>query len=47
DVCIGVPVKVGRTGITEIVQLELNKEENESFLSSVKTVSELIQKLGE
>ncbi|NQS99877.1 MAG: malate dehydrogenase, partial [Candidatus Omnitrophica bacterium] len=24
DVCIGVPVKVGRTGITKIVQLELN-----------------------
>jgi malate dehydrogenase len=34
----GVPVRLGRAGITEIVELELSKEEKEAFDKSVKSV---------
>lgn len=34
DVCIGVPCRIGRRGIEEIVELDLNKEEKEAFLRS-------------
>lgn len=34
DVCIGVPCRLGREGIEKIIELDLNKEEKESFLTS-------------
>ena len=34
DVCIGVPCRLGKKGIEEIIELELNKEEKEAFLKS-------------
>ena len=35
DLCIGVPAKIGRLGIEEIVQLKLNSKEKSEFLSLV------------
>lgn len=46
DLCIGVPVKIGRLGIEETIELKLNKKEKSEFLSSAKTVKKLIKKLG-
>ncbi|MDR2117997.1 MAG: malate dehydrogenase [Tannerellaceae bacterium] len=38
DICIGVPVILGRNGIEEIVKLELNTEEKELFAKSAAAV---------
>ncbi len=46
DLCIGVPVKIGRMGIEEIIELKLGKKEMSDFLSSAKTIKNLIKKLG-
>jgi len=46
ELSIGVPVKVGRLGIEKIIGLKLNKQEKAEFLSSAKSVKELIKKLG-
>lgn len=46
DLCIGVPVKIGRMGIEKIIELKLNKQEKGQFLSSAKTVGNLIKNLG-
>jgi len=40
DVCIGVPVVIGRNGINKIIELKLNQEEKELFLNSVKSIKE-------
>jgi malate dehydrogenase len=42
DVCIGVPVVIDRNGIRKIIELKLNQEEKELFLSSVKSIKESI-----
>lgn len=42
DICIGVPCKVGRTGINEILELKLSKEEESAFLRSAKAIKESI-----
>lgn len=46
DLFIGVPTKVGRMGIEEVIELKLTKEEKVKFLDSAKGVKELINKLG-
>ena len=46
DVCLGVPVKLGRDGIEEIVELKLDKEEKKLLQKSAKKVKEGIEKLG-
>jgi len=38
DICIGVPVILGRNGIEKIVELDLNAEEKELFAKSAKAV---------
>jgi len=38
DVCIGVPVKIGKNGFEEVVQLDLNNKELEMFHNSVSAV---------
>jgi malate dehydrogenase len=38
DICIGVPVILGKNGIEEIVKLELNAEEKELFAQSAAAV---------
>jgi len=40
DVCVGVPAKLGKKGIKEIVKLDLNQQERELFLQSVKSIKE-------
>ena len=38
DLCIGVPVILGKNGIEKIVELDLNAEEKEKFAASAKSV---------
>jgi malate dehydrogenase len=43
---VGVPVKLGPTGLEEILELELTDEEKQALGDSADAVRELIQKLG-
>lgn len=45
NICIGVPARLGREGIEEIVELELNKEEREALNRSAETIKESIKEL--
>jgi len=50
DVYLGVPVKLGRTGITEVVELKLNAEEMDLLKQSsaaVKEVMNVLDKMSE
>ena len=38
DICIGVPVILGKNGVEKIVELDLNAEEKEKFAASAKAV---------
>ena len=40
DICIGVPVKIGKKGFEEVVQLDLNNKDLEMFQNSVSAVKE-------
>lgn len=40
DVCIGVPARLGRNGIAEIIELELMLEEKKLFLNSVNQLKQ-------
>ena len=40
---VGVPVKLGRNGAEEVVELELNDEEKEAFRKSVEHVKSLVE----
>lgn len=40
DVCIGVPVRLNRDGIKEMIELDLNQQEKEQFLKSAKSIRE-------
>ena len=42
DIAIGVPCKIGKGGIEEIVELELSEEENAAFLKSAKVIKSSI-----
>ena len=41
----GVPVKLGKMGVEEVVELDLSKKEREAFEKSVKHIKSLIEKL--
>jgi malate dehydrogenase len=43
---IGVPVKLGKKGIEQIIELELAAEEKQALNSSAEGVKELIKKMG-
>jgi len=43
---VGVPVKLGRRGIEEIVEIELTAEERKAFEASATAVQELVDKLA-
>ena len=45
DVCIGVPVTIGKNGFEEVVKLDVNKNEIEMFENSVKAVKQTNQAL--
>ena len=40
DLCIGVPVKIGKNGFEKVVQLDLNNKDLEMFQNSVSAVKE-------
>ncbi|MCX6011207.1 MAG: malate dehydrogenase, partial [Chloroflexi bacterium] len=46
DSVIGVPVRLGKGGIEEIVELELSAEEKQRLYDSAEGVKQLIEKLG-
>lgn len=46
DICIGVPAVLGKDGVEEIVELELNAEEEEWFDKGVKSVKDAISGLS-
>jgi len=46
DLCIGVPCRVGKNGIENIVELELNAREKELFLKSAAALKEEYSKLA-
>jgi len=43
DTVIGVPVKLGKSGIEQIIELELTTEEKQALASSAKVVQELLK----
>ncbi|MFH1413553.1 MAG: malate dehydrogenase [Candidatus Omnitrophota bacterium] len=45
DMCIGVPCRIGKDGIEQIIELELNKVEIESLKKSAEAVRESIELL--
>jgi len=45
DTCIGVPCKLGKNGIEDIIELDLAKEEAERFKESAASISKLIKGL--
>ena len=40
DLCIGVPVKIGKNGFEEVVKIDINKNEMQMFEKSVKAVKQ-------
>ena len=46
DLCIGVPVKIGKNGFEEVIQLDLNNKDLEMFQNSVSAVKETNSALG-
>lgn len=46
DVCLGVPVRIGREGIEEIVELKLDKQEKRLLQESAEKVKDGIRKLN-
>ncbi|WP_423792792.1 malate dehydrogenase [Methanocaldococcus indicus] len=45
DLCIGVPVKVGREGIEEIVEIELKEDERNAFLKSAERIKKYCEEV--
>ncbi|MDP2913441.1 MAG: malate dehydrogenase [Candidatus Omnitrophota bacterium] len=45
DICIGVPCRIGKNGIEEIIELNLSSEERESFRKSAQTIKSSIELL--
>ena len=47
DVYLGVPVKLGRKGIEEIIEVDLNKEEKKLLHDSSEAVQKVMKVLDE
>ncbi|MDP2058449.1 MAG: malate dehydrogenase, partial [Flavobacteriaceae bacterium] len=47
DICIGVPVIIGKNGVEEIIQLDLDEKEKALFKSSAEKVREMNDALNE
>jgi malate dehydrogenase len=45
NVCLGVPCVLGSNGIEKIVELDLNREEKETFTKGVQSVETAIREL--
>lgn len=46
-VSIGVPVRLGRQGVKEVVELKLSREERESLIQSAKAIGENIKEIDD
>lgn len=46
DICIGVPVKLGKRGVEEIIEIELSEEERNSFEASAEEIRNSIALLS-
>lgn len=46
NVCAGIPAKIGRKGVEEIIELNLEPSEKTQLLSSTEEIKKLIQKIG-
>ncbi len=44
---VGVPIKLGKDGVEEIIELSLTKEENKALVNSASKVKNIIEKLEE
>jgi malate dehydrogenase len=38
DICIGVPCRLGKEGIEQVIELDLNKEEKSAFQQSAESI---------
>lgn len=45
DICIGLPCRLGRNGIEQIIELDLNKEEKEKLNRAAETIRHLTSRL--
>lgn len=45
DLCIGVPVRLGRNGVEEIIEIPLEGEERQAFNTSVEAVRKMVKVL--
>lgn len=43
DICIGVPCRIGRTGIVDIIQLDMSEDESKNFLKSAQAIKNSIK----
>ena len=43
DICLGVPIVLGRNGIEKIIELDLNHDEKNMLATSAKAVGEVIE----
>lgn len=46
DICLGLPVKIGRKGVEEIIELELSTEQKQALARSAEDVRQGIAKIG-
>jgi len=46
DICIGVPCRLGKEGIEQIIELDLNKEEKALLLASAAALKSQYTKSG-
>lgn len=46
DVCIGVPIKLGKNGVEEIIELDLTQEEKKNFIASTESIKTQIANLS-
>lgn len=42
DICIGVPCRLGKSGIEKVIELDLNKEEKEALTKSAESICGLL-----
>ena len=46
DIYVGVPIKLGASGVKEVMEIELTDKEKESFKNSIQSIRETINKLS-
>jgi malate dehydrogenase len=46
DICIGVPCRLGKEGIEKIIELDLNTQEQSTFLKSVESIRKNLEQIA-